>query len=149
MNNISTVFIGMDTHKENTVVALCKDQRTDKPQIFGTIRTRTVAIAKMVRQLQSKYPHSTLVFVYEAGPCGYWLYRLLTKLGQQCYIVAPSLIPKKPGERVKTDKRDALKLALLLKNGDLDGIYVPEAIDEANQKGRIKRVRVIDMLLAN
>jgi len=131
MNKHSTVFIGMDTHKENTLVGTCKDKRSDKPELFGTIKTRTVAITKMVRQLQSKYPNSTLIFVYEAGPCGYWLYRLLAKLGQQCYIVAPSLVPKKPGERVKTDKRDALKLTQLLKNGDLDGIYVPEAIDEA------------------
>jgi len=68
MNKHSTVFIGMDTHKENTIVGICKDKRSDKPELFGTIKTRTVAIAKMVRQLQSKYPNSTLIFVYEAGP---------------------------------------------------------------------------------
>ncbi|WP_156497926.1 transposase, partial [Oleiphilus sp. HI0043] len=67
----------------------------------------------------------------EAGPCGYWIYRLLTSLGHCCFLVAPSLIPKKPGERVKTDKRDAQKLARLLKNNDLDPIYVPEPEDEA------------------
>ena len=70
-------------------------------------------------------------FVYEAGPCGFWIYRLLTSLGHVCYIVAPSLIPKKPGERIKTDKRDAIKLARLMRANELSPIYVPEADDEA------------------
>jgi transposase len=69
-----------------------------------------------VRQFESKHPGCTLHFVYEAGPCGYWIYRFLTRLGHCCYVVAPSLIPKKAGERVKTDKRDAVKLAMLLRN---------------------------------
>ncbi|MFT6586466.1 MAG: transposase [Cognaticolwellia sp.] len=86
---------------------------------------------KLARQFQSKYPQATLHFVYEAGPCGYWIYRLLTSLGHCCYVVAPSLIPKKPGDKVKTDKRDAMKLAKLLKDEELTPIYVPEPDDEA------------------
>jgi transposase len=74
-------------------------------------------------------PH--FIFVYEAGPCGYWIYRLLTSLNHCCYVIAPSLVPKKPGEKIKTDKRDALKLAKLLKSEDLTPIYVPEPKDEA------------------
>jgi transposase len=81
--------------------------------------------------MQRKYPQASIHVIYEAGPCGYWVYRHLTKLGHQCFIVAPSKIPKKPGERIKTDKRDAIMLCNLLKNGDADPIYVPEPEDEA------------------
>ena len=131
MINHSMIFIGLDTHKEFTEVAYSFDSRTDKPVHQGKIKTIRQAFEKMVHQFQSRYPKATLHFVYEAGPCGYWVYRLLTKLGQCCYIVAPSLIQKKPGDRVKTDKRDALMLTQLLKNGDLDPLYVPEPEDEA------------------
>jgi transposase len=131
MTNDSIVFIGLDTHKENTEVAYSTDGRDQPINHLGRIKTTKQGIEKLARQFQSKYPKATLHFVYEAGPCGYWVYRLLTKLGHCCYIVAPSLIPKKPGERVKTDKRDALKLTRLLKNADLTPIYVPEPEDEA------------------
>ena len=99
--------------------------------ILGKILSNKAAFKKLARQLQSKYPDATLHFVYEAGPCGYWIYRLLTSLNHCCYVIAPSLIPKKPGEKIKTDKRDALKLAKLLKSEDLTPIYVPEPEDEA------------------
>jgi transposase len=72
-----------------------------------------------------------LVFVYEAGPCGYWLYRYLTKKRLLCWVVAPSLIPKKPGDKVKTNRRDAVQLARLMRSGDLTPVYVPEIEDEA------------------
>src|SRR5205823_10180664 len=72
-----------------------------------------------------------LVFVYEAGPCGYWLYRYLTKKGCVCWVVAPSLIPKKPGDRVKTDRRDGRQLARLMRSGDLTPVRVPAVDDEA------------------
>ncbi|MFT5636946.1 MAG: transposase [Cognaticolwellia sp.] len=66
-----------------------------------------------------------------AGPCGYWVYRLLTSLNHCCYVIAPSLIPKKTSDKIKTDKRDAIKLTKLLKSEDLTPIYVPEPDDEA------------------
>ena len=131
MINNSIIFIGLDTHKIFTQLAVLKDERGDKPESLGKINTNKSAFIKLARQLQSKYPKATLHFIYEAGPCGYWIYRLLTSLGHCCYIVAPSLIPKKPGDRVKTDKRDAAKLALLFKAETLTTIYVPEAEDEA------------------
>jgi len=131
MKNDSILFVGLDTHKTNTEVAYVIDGRENSPQHFGKILTNKQAFIKLARQLQSKYPNATLHFVYEAGPCGYWIYRLLTSLGHCCYLVAPSLIPKKPGQRIKTDKRDALMLTQLLKNGDIDPIYVPEPEDEA------------------
>ena len=131
MKNDSIVFVGMDTHKESTDVSYVLDGREHSPLHLGKIATRKLAVRKLVRQLQSKHAKSTLYFVYEAGPCGYWLYRLITSLGHECFVVAPSLIPKKPGDRVKTDKRDSLQLAQLLKNGDAQGIYVPSEPDEA------------------
>ena len=131
MKNPNIVFIGLDTHKESTHVAYVHDGFNTKPEYFGKVASQKRSMAKLVRQLQSKYPNATLHFVYEAGPCGYYLYRLLTQLSQPCYIVAPSLIPKKPGDRVKTDKRDSMMLAQLLKNGDVSAIYVPAAQDEA------------------
>ena len=96
---------------------------------LGTIGTRQVDIDQLIRKMQSKAQH--LVFVYEAGPCGYWLYRYLTKKGHVCWVVAPSLIPKKAGDRVKTDRRDAVQLARLMRSGDLTPVYVPTVEDEA------------------
>jgi transposase len=131
MNKHNILFIGLDTHKEFVEVAYIEDQRGAKPVHLGRQPSSKVAIKKLARQFESKYPNATLHFVYEAGPCGYWIYRLLTSLGHCCYVVAPSLIPKKPGDKVKTDKRDAMMLAKLLKSEDLTPIYVPEPEDEA------------------
>ena len=125
------LFIGLDTHKSFCEVAHIEDHYGAKPIHHGRIKTTKSAIIKLARQYQSKYPTATLHFVYEAGPCGFWIYRLLTSLGHCCYVVAPSLIPSKPGDKVKTDKRDALKLVKLLKSEDLTPIYVPESEDEA------------------
>ena len=146
MNKDNIVFIGMDTHKDFCENAYCLDSRDSTPQPLGRITTTKQAITKLARQFQSKYPNSTLHFVYEAGPCGYWIYRLLTKLGHVCYIVAPSLIPKAPGDKVKTDKRDALKLTRLLKNADLHPIYVPEPEDVAvRDLSRIRETAMHDL----
>lgn len=146
MNKHNILFIGLDTHKEFVEVAYIEDQRGAKPVHLGRQRTSKVAIKKLTRQLESKYPDATLHFVYEAGPCGYWIYRLLTSLGHCCYVVAPSLIPKKPGDRVKTDKRDAMMLAKLLKSEDLTPIYVPEPEDEAvRDLSRAREVAMKDL----
>lgn len=131
MSKDTLIFIGLDTHKESTEVAYVADDRTASCQHYGKIPTTKPALVKLARQFVSKYPGATLHFVYEAGPCGYWVYRLLTSLGHCCYVVAPSLIARKPGDRVKTDKRDAIMLAERLKQCDLTPIYVPEPEDEA------------------
>ena len=143
MKNDNILFIGLDTHKEQTQVAYTLDHRTAEVNDLGRIQTTKTGFVKLARQLQSKYPHATLHFVYEAGPCGYWIYRLLTSLSHCCFLVAPSLIPKKPGDRVKTDKRDAQNLARLLKNNDLNPIYVPEPEDEAVRD--LSRAREVGM----
>ncbi|NKC17652.1 MULTISPECIES: IS110 family transposase [Pseudoalteromonas] len=146
MTKHNILFIGLDTHKEFIEVAYIEDNRGAQPIHFGRIYSSKVTIKKLIRQFESKYPNTTLHFVYEAGPCGYWIYRLITSLGHCCYVVAPSLIPKKPGERVKTDKRDALKLAKLLKSEDLTPIYVPEPEDEAiRDLSRAREVAMKDL----
>ena len=113
MNDNNMIFIGLDTHKDFDEVAYCEDERSSTPTHQGRIPNTKQAIKKLIRQLQSKYPHATLHFIYEAGSCGYWLYRFITSLGHCCSIGAPSLIPKKPGDKIKTDKRDVLKLCLI------------------------------------
>jgi len=146
MNKHSILFIGLDTHKEFNEVAYIEDHRGAQPVHFGRAPSSKIAVKKLVRHFESKYPDATLHFVYEAGPCGYWIYRLITSLGHCCYVVAPSLIPKKPGERVKTDKRDAIKLAKLLKTEDLTPIYVPEPEDEAvRDLSRAREVAMKDL----
>ena len=146
MTKHNILFIGLDTHKEFIEVAYIEDQRGAQPTHFGRISSAKVTIKKLIRNFESKYPDATLHFVYEAGPCGYWIYRLITSLGHCCYVVAPSLIPKKPGERIKTDKRDALKLAKLLKSEDLTPIYVPEPEDEAvRDLSRAREVAMKDL----
>lgn len=146
MNKHNILFIGLDTHKEFVEVAYIEDQRGAQAIHHGRQSTTKLAITKLARQFESKYPDATLHFVYEAGPCGYWIYRLLTRLGHCCYVVAPSLIPKKPGDKVKTDKRDAMKLAKLLKSEDLTPIYVPEPEDEAvRDLSRAREVAMKDL----
>src|SRR5512132_2531251 len=129
MSHSSTLFIGMDVHKETIAVAYNAQDHGAEVTYLGAIGTRQCDIDQLVRKMQSKAKH--LVFVYEAGPCGYWLYRYLTKQGYDCWVVAPSLIPKKAGDRVKTDRRDAVRLARLARSGDLTPVYVPTVEDEA------------------
>jgi transposase len=129
MHQSSTLYIGMDVHKDSIAVAYVAQEHGAEVIYLGPIGTRQADIDQLTRRLQAKAKH--LVFVYEAGPCGYWLYRYLTKKGYECWVVAPSLIPKKAGDRVKTNRRDAVKLARLTRSGDLTPVYVPKVEDEA------------------
>jgi transposase len=130
MPQITTkLFVGLDVHKDSITVAYTSNVPNSEIVSLGTIGTRQCDIDKMTRKLLSR--SSDLMFIYEAGPCGYWLYRYLTKKGFACWVVAPSLIPKKPGERIKTDRRDAIMLARIMRSGDLTQVYVPKVEDEA------------------
>ena len=129
MNQSSTLYVGMDVHKDSIAVAYVAKDPSSEVVFLGAIGSRQCDIEQLIRKLQSKSQH--LVFAYEAGPCGYWLYRYLTKKGHICWVVAPSLIPKKAGDRVKTDRRDAVQLARLMRSGDLTPVYVPQVEDEA------------------
>lgn len=126
MNSV-TKFVGLDVHKETIAVAVAKMDRRD-PESLGEVPNNLQAIGKLVRKLG---PAEQLFFCYEAGPCGYAIHRHLTKLGAKCIVIAPSLVPKSAGDRVKTDRRDALKLARLLRSGDLEPVWVPDDEQEA------------------
>jgi transposase len=117
----STRFLGLDVHKDSIAVAVCDE--AGHAQSLGTIPNTPEALARLVRKLGAG---AQLQVAYEAGPCGYVLYRQLTRLGIPCLVAAPTLIPVRSGDRVKTDRRDALKLARYLRSGDLTPVYVPD-----------------------
>jgi transposase len=123
-------YVGLDVHKDTVTVAVAYPGR-DAPAYRGEIAHTPKAVRKLAERLSGEFGGEVLLFCYEAGPCGYGLYRQLLELGHECEVVAPSLIPRKPGERVKTDRRDALKLAQLLRSGDLTAVWVPDAEQEA------------------
>jgi len=127
MNNNSTLYVGLDVHKESITVAYAIN--SEPVELMGKIGTTPTDIERLCKRLTSKA--GQVQVVYEAGPCGYGLYRRLMKKGFDCMVCAPSLIPKKPGERVKTDRRDAARLVRSLRAGDLSAVYVPDVKDEA------------------
>jgi len=129
MSPSRTRFIGMDVHKDTMAVAYVAQEHGAEVTSLGTIGTRQCDIDQLIRKRQSKATH--LIFIYEAGPCGSWLYRYLRKKDDDCWVVAPSLIPAKAGDRVKTDCRDAMQLARLARSGDLTAVYVPQVQAEA------------------
>ena len=123
-------YIGLDVHKETIAVAVARPGRGE-PEYRGEIANAPKALQKWLARLNEAFGGTLLLFCYEAGPCGYGLYRWLTEAGHDCQVVAPSLIPKKAGERIKTDRRDALKLARLLRSGELTAVWVPDKEQEA------------------
>jgi len=127
MAQSNILFIGMNVHKESIVISLADDDRSEVRR-YGSIGGTMDDFKKTLRKLVST--GKDLFFCYEAGPTGYALYRYITAQGHQCIVVAPSLIPKKPGEKIKTDKRDADNLTRLLRSGDLTAVHVPNAEDE-------------------
>lgn len=129
MAKSTPLFVGLDVHKDSIAVAHAQGGRSEPPVFVGAIGTRQGDLDQLIRRLQGKA--SVLTFAYEAGPCGYGLHRYLTTKGLACQVVAPSLIPKKSGDKVKTDRRDAVELARLLRSGDLTAVYVPSVEDEA------------------
>jgi transposase len=129
MEKSTPLFVGLDVHKESIAVAHAHAQSAAPPVFVGEIGGRQADLDKLIRRLEAKSP--VLVFAYEAGPCGYGLHRQLTARGFRCDVVAPSLIPKRPGDKVKTDRRDAVELARLLRSGDLTAVHVPTVDDEA------------------
>jgi len=126
VNQVSK-FVGLDVHKETIAVAVAS-AAGGPAESLGTIPADRDAVVRLVRRLG---PAGDALWCYEAGPCGYWLQRLLAEHGVSCVVVAPSLVPTKPGDRVKTDRRDAQKLARLLRSGELTPVWIPGAAHEA------------------
>jgi transposase len=127
MNTVK--FIGMDVHKKTITIAIIDQGRKEQPRIYGAIANQPEALDKLCRKMVSTA--ARLHFVYEAGPCGYCIYRHLTEKGFDCMVAAPSMIPKKSGDRIKNDRRDAIMLARLHRAGELTAVYVPDTQDEA------------------
>lgn len=121
------MFIGMDVHKEMIAVAIA--EKHGVPRYYGEIHNTTEAIAKLVKKIVPKGVRAA--FCYEAGPCGYGIYRQIKDMGYHCDVVAPSLIPKKAGDRVKTDRRDSVALVRLHRAGELTAVWVPDQTQEA------------------
>lgn len=125
MKNI--LYVGLDVHKADISIAYASGN--EEVRHYGTIANTGVSLDTAIRKLISS--GERLYFVYEAGPGGYSIYRHLTARGYACMVAAPALIPRKPGDRIKTDKRDAAMLARLCRAGELTAVQVPDADDEA------------------
>jgi transposase len=122
------VYVGLDVHKDTITVAVAFPGRS-KAEPRGMIANDKSSLRKLVKRMRTY--GDRLMFCYEAGPCGYGIYRWIKEWDHDCQVVAPSLIPRKPGQRVKTDRRDAGNLAVLLRNGDLTAVWVPDEEQEA------------------
>lgn len=121
-------YVGLDTHKDSTSIAVCEAAGREAARFAGTVRSD---VRQLLKVLAKAGDPSTVHVVYEAGPTGYGLCRELRSRGYQCDIVAPSLIPKRAGDRVKNDRRDCLRLAELSRAGELKAIWIPDEAHEA------------------
>jgi len=129
VEEINTIYVGMDVHKASIEVALAVGGRDGEVRHYGRIDNTPAAVAKLLGKLSK--PGVRLEVCYEAGCCGYGLYRQVLALGHGCTVIAPSLTPKKTGDQVKTDRRDGLSLARLHRAGELTAIWVPDPAHEA------------------
>src|SRR5450631_835044 len=140
-----TRFIGMDVHKDTIVVAVTAAGDSGRAVPYGTFPNAVPAPEKLVTRLRQA-GSGPLKFCYEAGPCGYGVHRTLTRLSEDCMVVASSMIPRKSGDRHKNDKRDAASLAVLHRGGLLTAVWVPDAAHEAMRdliRTRLAAVRAV------
>jgi transposase len=140
----SEVYVGLDVAKARHAVAIAEDGRQGEVRYLGEIDADPVSVRRMVARLEKR--HRRLHFCYEAGPTGYGLYRQIIAMGHTCTVVAPSLIPKRPGDRVKTNRRDALQLARLLRSNELTAVWVPDEAHEAVRELIRSREAAVDDL---
>ena len=129
MEDHNTVFIGLDVHKDTIAVAIAEGDPRGEVRPYGSIGGDLTSVEKLVRK--SHRTGKQLRFVYEMGPCGYEIYRYLTGKGMDCAVVAPSMVPKRSTDRIKTDRRDAVSLARLHRAGELSSVYIQCKQDQA------------------
>ena len=139
-----SLYVGLDVHADTIAVAVADEGRNGEIRFYGTIANSADAVLRLTKRLSETGTVPT--FCYEAGPCGYGLHRLLTKLGFDCAVVSPAMIPRKTGDRVKTDRRDAQKLARLWRAGELTPIWTPDEEQEAMRDLIRTRKQAVDAL---
>lgn len=123
------VYVGLDVHADTIAVATAETGRNGEVRFQGVIENSADSVLRLTKRLAAT--GAIPVFCYEAGPCGYGLHRLLTKLGFDCAVVSPAMIPRRAGDRIKTDRRDAEMLARLWRAGELTPIWTPDEEQEA------------------
>ena len=126
-----TLYLGLDVHKAETVISILESDRDAEPRHYGNISTTQFSLERAIRRIAKKQNRelSDLHVCYEASGCGFWIARRLLQMGVRCDVIAPSLIPVKSGDRVKTDQRDAMKLAKSLRSNDLVPVNIPDSVD--------------------
>ena len=135
-------YVGLDVHKITIAVAVAEDGKRAEVREHGEIANTPAALTKLLGKLGG--PGVELHICYEAGPCGYGIQRQVAAIGHSCLVVAPSLIPSRPGDRIKTDRRDAMKLARLHRAGELTSVWIPDGAHEAMRdlvRARLAAVR--------
>lgn len=137
-------FVGLDVHSDTTMIAVAEGERTGEVRLYGQISSDLGALEKVLRKLGG--PDVVLHVVYEAGPTGFVVYRRLQQLGIECIVVAPSKTPQSAGVRQKNDQRDAVQLARLHRAGELEGINIPDAVDESIRDLTRARADAVDDL---
>ena len=128
MDESITSYVGLDAHAESNAIGVADAGQITAPRFLGSVGAKFSELTKALRKVGKP---GELRIVYEAGPCGFAMVRQLREAGYHCEVVAPSKIPRKPGDRVKTDRRDALTLAGLARAGQLTFVTVPDERDEA------------------
>src|SRR6476646_6269516 len=129
MGEYRELFVAFDVAKKKHAVAIAEGGRRGEIRFVGEMENSPATIERMIKKLAARYDRLHVCF--EAGPTGYELYRQIRALGHDCMVVAPALIPKRAGERVKTNRRDAITLARLHRAGELTSVWVPDATHEA------------------
>src|SRR5262245_43493200 len=122
-------FVGLDVHKDTIAVAVADGQAGGEVRFWGNVENTPEKLRALTDKLEGRY--RPVEFTYDAGPCGYEIYRGFTGRGLVCRVVAPSLIPRRPGDRVKNDHRDAMTLARRARAGELTAVWVPDPTHEA------------------